>query len=120
MKKARMACSRTMLARLGLSVFFTMNVIAFTMALWTTDVYGASEPAGNLAPVSQRPFSIPDVDLLAACPFFARAAALRARLDRAATGDVCRRNGCWPRESPPPSRSRFSPSSAVEEGFTLK
>ena len=40
-----------MLNRLGLSVFFTMNVIAFTMALWTTDVYGTSEPAGTLAPV---------------------------------------------------------------------
>ncbi len=32
-----------MLARLGLSGFFTMNVIAFTMALWTTDVYGPGE-----------------------------------------------------------------------------
>ena len=31
---------RAMLARLGLSIFFTMNVMAFTMALWTTDVYG--------------------------------------------------------------------------------
>jgi hypothetical protein len=30
---------RAMIARLGLSVFFTMNVMAFTMALWSTDVY---------------------------------------------------------------------------------
>ena len=30
---------RAMLARLGLSIFFSMNVMAFTMALWTTDVY---------------------------------------------------------------------------------
>jgi heavy metal translocating P-type ATPase len=43
--------SRTMLARLGLSVFFTMNVIAFTMALWTTEVYGTAEPPSTLAPV---------------------------------------------------------------------
>jgi len=27
------------LTRLGLAIFFTMNVMAFTMALWTTDVY---------------------------------------------------------------------------------
>ncbi len=38
-----------MLARLGLSVFFTMNVMAFTMALWTTDVYGPVESSGRLA-----------------------------------------------------------------------
>ena len=36
-----------MLARLGLSVFFTMNVIAFTMALWTTDVYGPDDTPGH-------------------------------------------------------------------------
>jgi len=40
---------RTMLARLGLSIFFTMNVMAFTMALWTTDVYGTSEATTTLA-----------------------------------------------------------------------
>ena len=27
------------MTRLGLAIFFTMNVMAFTMALWTTDVY---------------------------------------------------------------------------------
>jgi hypothetical protein len=48
-EKGEDGLSRTMLNRLGISVFFTMNVIAFTMALWTTDVYGASEPAENLA-----------------------------------------------------------------------
>jgi heavy metal translocating P-type ATPase len=32
------AASRT-LSRLGLATFFTMNVMAFTMALWTADVY---------------------------------------------------------------------------------
>ncbi len=40
---------RAMVARLGLSVFFTMNVMAFTMALWTTDVYGPGEAPGPLA-----------------------------------------------------------------------
>ena len=40
-----MACRRTMLMRLGLSIFFTMNVMAFTMALWTTDVYGRDRRA---------------------------------------------------------------------------
>ena len=35
---------RTMLMRLGLSIFFTMNVMAFTMALWTDDVYGHDRP----------------------------------------------------------------------------
>ncbi len=50
-EKGEDGLSRTMLNRLGLSVFFTMNVVAFTMALWTTDVYGTSEPTGNLAPV---------------------------------------------------------------------
>ena len=38
-----------MLARLGLSIFFTMNVMAFTMALWTADVYGGGEASGRLA-----------------------------------------------------------------------
>ncbi len=33
------------LVKLGLAIFFTMNVMAFTMALWTTDVYGAEEPS---------------------------------------------------------------------------
>ena len=36
--------ARSALTRLGLAVFFTMNVVAFTMALWTTDVYGVEEP----------------------------------------------------------------------------
>jgi heavy metal translocating P-type ATPase len=40
--------ARGILTRLGLSIFFTMNVMAFTMALWTTDVYEAAEPANQL------------------------------------------------------------------------
>jgi cation transport ATPase len=37
------------LARLGLAIFFAMNVMAFTMTLWSGDVYG-SEP-GAAAPL---------------------------------------------------------------------
>ncbi len=37
------------LVRLGLSIFCTMNVMAFTMALWTDDVYGRADAAGSLA-----------------------------------------------------------------------
>lgn len=37
--------SRRMLARLGVSIFFTVNVMVFTMALWTRDVY--DENAGS-------------------------------------------------------------------------
>ena len=40
---------RALLARLGLSGFFTMNVIAFTMALWTTDVYGPGEASSPMS-----------------------------------------------------------------------
>ena len=71
--------------RLGLSVFFTMNVIAFTMALWTTDVYGTSESAGNLAPVLNGLFRYLTLIFSATRASLARAAALRARLERAAT-----------------------------------
>ncbi|MBI3864306.1 MAG: heavy metal translocating P-type ATPase [Planctomycetia bacterium] len=39
---------RWTLARLGLSIFLSMNVMAFTMALWTGDVYG-HEQSGTLA-----------------------------------------------------------------------
>ena len=31
------------LTRLGVAIFFTMNVLAFTMALWTTDVYAVED-----------------------------------------------------------------------------
>jgi heavy metal translocating P-type ATPase len=37
--------ARGMLTRLGLAIFFTMNVMAFTMALWSYDVYQA-DPSG--------------------------------------------------------------------------
>jgi heavy metal translocating P-type ATPase len=35
------AAARWMFARLGLAIFFTMNVMVFTMALWSADVYGS-------------------------------------------------------------------------------
>jgi heavy metal translocating P-type ATPase len=35
-----------LLVRLGGGIFFTLNVMVFTMALWTDDVYGASAAAG--------------------------------------------------------------------------
>ncbi len=37
--------TRFMLAQLGLAIFFTMNVMVFTMVLWSQDVYGAADPA---------------------------------------------------------------------------
>ncbi len=43
---------RWTLTRLGIAIFFTMNVMVFTMALWTQDVYGADPNdalAGSLA-----------------------------------------------------------------------
>jgi len=40
---------RWTLLRLGLSIFLSMNVMAFTMALWTSDVYGADAQRGALA-----------------------------------------------------------------------
>ena len=36
-----------LLTRLGLSIFFSMNVMAFTLALWTTDVYEAGRGPGT-------------------------------------------------------------------------
>jgi len=48
-EKGEHGVPRTMLIRLGLSIFFTMNVMAFTMALWTTDVYGQAAPPSTLA-----------------------------------------------------------------------
>ena len=44
--------SQWTLARLGLAIFFTMNVMVFTMVLWSRDVYAvetaATEPAATL------------------------------------------------------------------------
>jgi len=37
--------SRWMFTRLGLAIFCTMNVMAFTMALWSGDVYGGDDSA---------------------------------------------------------------------------
>jgi heavy metal translocating P-type ATPase len=48
-EKGEHGVPRTMLLRLGLSIFFTMNVMAFTMALWTTDVYGQSAAPSTLS-----------------------------------------------------------------------
>ncbi len=48
-EKGEHGVPRTMLMRLGLSIFFTMNVMAFTMALWTTDVYGRADLPGQLS-----------------------------------------------------------------------
>lgn len=39
--------ARRTVTKLGLSIFFTMNVMAFTMALWTADVYQAEGGAGS-------------------------------------------------------------------------
>ena len=44
--------NRCALARLGLAIFFTMNVMVFTLALWSWDVYesdaGLSSPAASV------------------------------------------------------------------------
>jgi heavy metal translocating P-type ATPase len=47
-EKGEAGAARGMLTRLGLSIFFSMNVMAFTMALWTTDVYEAAGPGNQL------------------------------------------------------------------------
>ena len=49
-ERGEAGAARGLLTRLGLSIFFTMNVMAFTMALWTTDVYGAGDPSSRLLP----------------------------------------------------------------------
>ncbi|MFO0865632.1 MAG: cation-translocating P-type ATPase [Gemmataceae bacterium] len=41
--------ARWMLTRLGLAGFFAMNVMAFTMVLWTQDVYGESQATAGSA-----------------------------------------------------------------------
>ena len=48
-EKGEHGVPRAMLMRLGLSIFFTMNVMAFTMALWTTDVYGQTAAPSTLS-----------------------------------------------------------------------
>jgi heavy metal translocating P-type ATPase len=47
-EKSGDSATHSTLVRLGLSIFCTMNVMAFTMALWTEDVYGPIEAAGSL------------------------------------------------------------------------
>ncbi len=47
-EKGEAGAARGLLTRLGLSIFFSMNVMAFTMALWTTDVYAAAEKGNQL------------------------------------------------------------------------
>ncbi len=41
--------ARHMFTRLGLAIFCTMNVMAFTMALWSGDVYGDDASASSLS-----------------------------------------------------------------------
>ena len=88
-RRARPARPAGMLTRLGLSIFFTMNVMAFTMALWTTDVYGPARPASRLLPVMHGLFRylvlLFSLPVLAcwACPF-------RAAPGRACAGASCR------------------------------
>ena len=50
-EKGEQGAARGLLTRLGLSIFFSMNVMAFTMALWTTDVYEAGDPSNRLMPL---------------------------------------------------------------------
>ncbi|MDH3718257.1 MAG: cation-translocating P-type ATPase [Planctomycetota bacterium] len=41
--------ARWMLTRLGLAIFFTMNVMVFAMALWSRDIYLAGQETSELA-----------------------------------------------------------------------
>ena len=114
-EKGEDGLSRTMLARLGLSVFFTMNVIAFTMALWTTDVYGTDRAARKPGADLQRAFSLSRLDLLG-CRFFCYSGCPCSSTPGSGCAKAsCRRTGCWPQASPLRLPSRFSPCSAVEE-----
>src|SRR6516225_4977178 len=47
-ERGEIGAIRWTLTRLGLSIFLSMNVMAFSMALWTVDVYG-EEQTGTLA-----------------------------------------------------------------------
>jgi heavy metal translocating P-type ATPase len=48
--KGDLGAANSTLFRLGLAIFLTLNVVMFTMALWTPDVYGAeAEEAAPLA-----------------------------------------------------------------------
>ncbi len=52
--------SRWMFARLGLAIFFTMNVMVFTMALWGADLYEAREaPLAGLFRYLSMLFALP-------------------------------------------------------------
>ena len=94
-EKGEHGVPRTMLMRLGLSIFFTMNVMAFTMALWTTDVYGRADAPSQLSAglyglfrYLVLLFSLP-VFLLLGLPLFATRVeqpAPRSFLDRLAAG----------------------------------
>lgn len=48
-ERGQQGAVRWTLARLGLAVFFTMNVMVFTLALWTQDFYGQASAATPLA-----------------------------------------------------------------------
>ncbi len=47
------------LARLGLAIFLSLNVMIFTMALWTQDVTTPGSGASPLADLAGRPVSLP-------------------------------------------------------------
>lgn len=48
-ERGQQGAIRWTLARLGLAIFFTMNVLVFTMTLWTQDFYGPSVAGTPLA-----------------------------------------------------------------------
>jgi heavy metal translocating P-type ATPase len=50
-EKGERGAARALLTRLGLSIFFSMNVMAFTMALWSTDLYGSGDASSRLMPL---------------------------------------------------------------------
>ncbi|MGI9456831.1 MAG: heavy metal translocating P-type ATPase [Aeoliella sp.] len=47
--EAATGSSRKTLIRLGLAIFFAMNVMVFSMALWSQDVYSVTEEASEFA-----------------------------------------------------------------------
>src|SRR5262249_31946957 len=47
-EKGEAGAGRGVLTRLGVSLFFSMDVGAFTMGIWTTGVYEGADPANQL------------------------------------------------------------------------
>lgn len=50
-ERGETGAARWMLIRLGLSLFLTLNVLAFSMALWTRDVYVTDNPSPLAGPL---------------------------------------------------------------------